>query len=578
MNRCSGGTSISRTVSRRGSAALLLSLAMLFVLSSQALAQDGTVSGNKTAGPGDIPCDGSTTVTLTLDGQTGIAGNPVDIVLVLDRSGSMDDAMNDLKTGASTFVDIIDEATDGTLDGTIANGSRVGVVSFADTATVNQPLTGDAGAVISAINGLSAFGGTNHEAAFQTAQNQLAGSQPTNDKIMIMFTDGQTTVGGSPNDDAAAARAAGTEIFAIGLGDVNAGQLNNWATDPDGSHVFITPSSSELEAIFEAIGAAIVVPAATSITVTDTVNGHFAVSGAAASKGTVNQAGNVLTWTIDQLDTETVSLTYTATHNPALPGGVEQVNDSVTYTDAEGHTVNFPSPTVNVRGCASTIDLTPPTATNELGTAGTTHTVTATVEDDFGDPVEGIDVAFEIQSGPNAPDSDSGATAADGTTEFTYTGVQGLAGLGQDDIQACFTNGAGAQVCDDATKDWVDTTPPVVQCVETTNPAGNVPAAGANPKSGQNPDGFYELVATDAVDPNPQLTVSDDGSSATFGPFASGTRIKLTQAPGATPDQKPGPGAVDWHLTTNGDALVTATDASGNVSAPVSCRVAPLPK
>src|SRR5687768_9544806 len=97
MNMRSGDTTNSKTVSRRGLAAVLLSLAMLLTLSTQALAQDGTVSGNKVAGPGDIPCDGSTTVTLTLDGQTGIAGNPVDIVLVLDRSGSMQDAMNDLK-------------------------------------------------------------------------------------------------------------------------------------------------------------------------------------------------------------------------------------------------------------------------------------------------------------------------------------------------------------------------------------------------------------------------------------------------------------------------------------------------
>jgi hypothetical protein len=234
---------------------------------------------------------------------------------------------------------------------------------------------------------------------------------------------------------------------------------------------------------------------------------------------------------------------------------------------------------VNVRGCPATIDLAPPTATNELGTADTDHDVTATVKDDFGDPVEGVDVDFQILSGPNAGGSGSGTTAADGTAGFNYAGVQGLAGIGQDDIQACFTNNAGTAVCDNATKDWVDTTPPSVQCVETTNPSGNnVPKAGNNPNGGhQNPDGFYAITATDAVDPNPQLTISDSGSSATFGPFPSGTKIKLTQAPGATPDQKPGPGATDWHITLNGDALMTATDASGNVSDPVSCHVPPKP-
>jgi hypothetical protein len=52
------------------------------------------------------------------------------------------------------------------------------------------------------------------------------------------------------------------------------------------------------------------------------------------------------------------------------------------------------------------------------------------------------------------------------------------------------------------TKRWADLTPPVVACRPTTNPSGNkVPPAGNNPSSGQNPDGFYVLLATDLVDP-----------------------------------------------------------------------------
>ena len=561
----------------RGGGAVGLALMAGLALAPTASAQTGTVSGNKTVANTDIQCNGSTTVTLTLNGQTGIAGEPADIVLVLDRSGSMQGApLAALKAGANQFVDIIDEGTDGVLDGVIANGSRVGVVSFADSATVNQPLTGSAGAVKSAVNALVASGGTNHEAAITTAQSQLAGG--SGNDIMIIFTDGQTTVGGDASNEAAAARAAGTEIFVIGLGDVNQAELADWATDPDSSHLFITPSASDVEAIFQAIGAAVVVPAATDVRVVDTVNGHFAVSNAAASKGAVGQVGNVLTWTLPSLQTETVTLTYTVTHDPTKPGGVEQVNDSVTYTDAEGHVVTFPSPTVRVHGCAATIDLTPPTATNELGAPGQTHTVNAAVNDDFGDPVNGVLVNFSVLSGPNAGGAGSGTTTGGVGTDFTYAGAQGLAGLGQDLIQGCFVNGAGANVCDTATKDWVDTTPPAVQCAATTNPSGNnIPNAGNNPTSGQNPDGFYVLTASDAVDPNPTITIADTGSTATFGPFPSGTKIKLTQAPGATPNQKPGPGVIDWHITLKGDAVVTATDASGNTSAPVSCLVPPRP-
>ena len=91
------------------------------------------------------------------------------------------------------------------------------------------------------------------------------------------------------------------------------------------------------------------------------------------------------------------------------------------------------------------------------------------------------------------------------------------------------------------------------------------------------PDGFYLLSANDAVDPNPQIRVHDTGSSFVAGPYHDGTKIKLAQAPGATPGTKPGPGVIDWKITLNGDASVTATDSSGNTTT-VSCKVSPPPK
>jgi hypothetical protein len=118
-----------------------------------------------------------------------------------------------------------------------------------------------------------------------------------------------------------------------------------------------------------------------------------------------------------------------------------------------------------------------------------------------------------------------------------------------------------------------------VACTPTTNPSGQkVPPAGNNPKSGQNPDGFYELTASDSVGPNPQIFVGDSGSSFVAGPYPSGTKIRLAQAPGATPNVKPGAGVIAWKITLKGDAIVYAVAASGNQSDPVSCLVPPLPK
>ena len=127
-----------------------------------------------------------------------------------------------------------------------------------------------------------------------------------------------------------------------------------------------------------------------------------------------------------------------------------------------------------------------------------------------------------------------------------------------------------------------DVTPPTATCEATTNPSGNkVPTAGTNPKSGQNPDGFYELRATDNVDPDPQLFLVDTGSGTVFGPFASGTRIKYTQASGVTPTQEPmgkPSDAVQWHIKGTGDASLFAVDASGNDSRRAACLVPAPPK
>jgi len=145
----------------------------------------------------------------------------------------------------------------------------------------------------------------------------------------------------------------------------------------------------------------------------------------------------------------------------------------------------------------------------------------------------------------------------------------------------------GAIILERKTIHVLDVTPPMARCLETTNPSGkNVPTAGGNPKSGQNPDGFYELVATDNVDPDPEIFVVDKGTDGIFGTaddtlfgaFSSGTKIKYTEANGAPPSQKPGAGDIDWMIHGRGDFGVYAVDASGNVGDHVQCHVPPPPK
>ena len=124
--------------------------------------------------------------------------------------------------------------------------------------------------------------------------------------------------------------------------------------------------------------------------------------------------------------------------------------------------------------------------------------------------------------------------------------------------------------------DILDVTPPQLSCTETTNPAGKkVPPAGGTPGH-QNPDGFYLLSASDNVDENLEIFLIDDVSGTVFGPFEDGTRIKLVQAPGATPHIQPGAGVIDWKIRIQGDATLSVTDAAGNLTE-VSCLVPPPP-
>jgi hypothetical protein len=122
--------------------------------------------------------------------------------------------------------------------------------------------------------------------------------------------------------------------------------------------------------------------------------------------------------------------------------------------------------------------------------------------------------------------------------------------------------------------------PPEVVCRPAPNPSGKkIPVAGKSSASGQNPDGYFQLLARDNCDPNPLLFIQDSGSSFIAGPFASGDVIKLTQSPGSTPSSDASPDSdVVAHVRLKGDGLLFAVDASDNISDPESCLVPRAPK
>ena len=266
----------------------------------------GITNSNKVINMDRIGCDGSLRVTLALTAAPDIVSHPTDIVLVLDRSGSMAGApLASMKEGAKTFIDIIEEATDGAMDGQIGSGSRIGIVSFAESASVDAQLITSVDTLKAAVGSLSAGGSTNHADAFATA-TELFNPPSGNAKVMVMFTDGNTTAGIPPAPVAAAARAQGIIIYCIGLvgaDGVDVDTLNEWATDPDATHVAVTPDAADLEALFAQLAANISNPGATNLVIDEIVTSDFEITSITPpAKGTASMLdARSLRWTIPQL-------------------------------------------------------------------------------------------------------------------------------------------------------------------------------------------------------------------------------------------------------------------------------------
>lgn len=219
---------------------------------------DKTVSADETitTTSGSVVERGSSafiTALSALSSTSNVASSsttPLDIVLVLDASGSMDDPMNDgtkridaLKRAANDFVTTIAEQNQGISDS--SKQHQVSIVKFSgdksavvgnDTYTKGgyaynysqvmktmSPCT-DAAAFRNTINSINPAGSTRADNGLQLAQSQTSNREDAK-KIVIFFTDGSPTStsgfeSGVASEAVSAAKAMkdkGTTVYTIGI-------------------------------------------------------------------------------------------------------------------------------------------------------------------------------------------------------------------------------------------------------------------------------------------------------------------------------------------------------------------------
>ncbi|MFM7616410.1 MAG: VWA domain-containing protein [Actinomycetes bacterium] len=174
----------------------------------------------------------------------GVPSDPLQVILVLDTSGSMaGSALAGAKSAANTLLD------------QLPDGASVGLIGFGDRPYLASPFTTDRSLTRLAISSLRANG----ETALNDAVVQAARSFTQPRRTMVVLTDGRDTVSGATTTQAAdAATSANASVYGVGLAtsESDPAALRAIAT-PSGGSVAEAANPAALDDIYDSIGSQI---------------------------------------------------------------------------------------------------------------------------------------------------------------------------------------------------------------------------------------------------------------------------------------------------------------------------------
>ncbi|MDO4586961.1 MAG: VWA domain-containing protein [Planctomycetia bacterium] len=152
------------------------------------------------------------------------------VCLTIDVSGSMmGNKIEEVQSAAISFINNCD-----------FQKNRVAVTIFSSDGTALVPLTDNKSTLINHIRQITAYGGTNFEAALQTSEKALADqgksvaqNQENEKKTLLIFTDGVNSEGNPFSAVATAERLRnkGVQILAIATDDADSSYLNDLTAD-----------------------------------------------------------------------------------------------------------------------------------------------------------------------------------------------------------------------------------------------------------------------------------------------------------------------------------------------------------